>query len=91
MKVANQITSMPVPAAISPAAMNWLEPANTPSDISWPCQPARWAGATRVPKIRPNGAAPTIIGRVSRAPAAKLERREERRHAVRVAARAASR
>src|SRR5579864_5679640 len=49
--------------------MNCAEPANTASDINWPCQ--RWSGpeVTSVPKITPKGAAPIIIGMVSRAPA----------------------
>ena len=53
--------------------MNWLEPANTVADMSCPCQRAIGPAATRAPKMMPNGAAPTIIGTVSRAPAARLE------------------
>uniref|UniRef100_UPI000B044EC0 hypothetical protein n=1 Tax=Burkholderia cenocepacia TaxID=95486 RepID=UPI000B044EC0 len=48
--------------------MNCAEPANTASDISAPCQAASGPPPTSVPKITPNGAAPIIIGIVSRAP-----------------------
>src|SRR6516225_8857795 len=56
--------------ARSPSAMNCAEPAKTVSDISWPCQGCSGPEVTSVPKMTPKGAAPTIIGIVSRAPLA---------------------
>src|SRR6266702_1819664 len=49
--------------------MNCAEPANTTSDINWPCHRCSGPDATSVPKMTPKGAAPTIIGMMSRAPA----------------------
>ncbi|CAL8473342.1 protein of unknown function [Caballeronia sp. S22] len=68
--VVAQMTAKLACDAIRPTAMNCAEPANTASDINWPCQSVSGLAVTSVPKITPKGAAPIIIGMVSRAPAA---------------------
>ena len=70
MSVVAQMTAKLAWPAISPTAMNCAEPAKTASDINWPCQRLSGLAVTSVPKMTPKGAAPTIIGMVSRAPAA---------------------
>jgi len=48
--------------------MNWDEPANTQSDMARAPAADSPLGPARVPKITPNGAAPSSIGSESRAP-----------------------
>jgi hypothetical protein len=52
-------------------AMNWLEPANTATDSAKVAHTGMPLPTAKVPKITPKGAAPTIMGMVSRAPAQK--------------------
>ena len=63
MSVVAQMTAKLAWPAISPTAMNCAEPAKTASDINWPCHRLSGLAVTSVPKMTPNGAAPTIIGR----------------------------
>ncbi|GGC86027.1 hypothetical protein GCM10007418_02230 [Halopseudomonas salina] len=49
-------------------AMNWAEPANTRADMARVAVAESPDETARVPKIMPNGRAPTSIGMVSLAP-----------------------
>ena len=60
-------TRLALPAS-SDRAMNWEEPANTIRDMPRAPPAESPLGAARVPKIRPKGAAPNIMGTVSRTP-----------------------
>src|SRR3546814_7396632 len=74
MNVANKMTISPAFDATRLRAMNWLDPANTDRDMNCPCHAASRLTVTSEPKMTPNGAAPTSMGMVSRAPALKLAR-----------------
>src|SRR3546814_6834329 len=74
MNVANKMTISPAFDATRLRAMNWLDPANTDRDMNCPCHAASRLTVTSEPKMTPNGAAPTSMGMVSRAPAIKLAR-----------------
>lgn len=66
-----------MPAATSPRAINWAEPANTKADIAIVPINDMPLLIARVPKIKPNGMAPTIKGNVSLAPAKKVDAAED--------------
>jgi hypothetical protein len=68
-KVVSQITGSAAPLPIRLTAMNCDEPANTSADSASVAHAGMPLAIASVPKMTPNGAAPTSIGSESRAPA----------------------